>query len=141
MKSKPIIDYIAHFREKAEMRKLIIFVGSGVSCNVEGMPSWYSLIRSMAHAIGYSKCDGCKHKTDNCKSTCAFIEDYSSDEFLKISQYVYNSSKKLYDCVLKESLFVSNMKLLFRMETCSHQKRVSISSRCMGLEGSRYHSP
>ena len=52
-----MLEYIALFREKAEQGKLVIFVGSGVSCNVAEMPSWNKLIQNMAKAINYSRCE------------------------------------------------------------------------------------
>ena len=109
-----ILKTIDILREKAELNKLVIFVGSGVSCNVPGMPSWYSLIVEMAKSIHYSKCNSCYHKKDcqkrctkctdreKCTAKCWTSEDYSNDEFLKIPQYVYNSHQSIYHQVLKE---------------------------------------
>ena len=42
-----LLKCIGFFREKAEQEKLVIFVGAGVSCNVDGMPSWNTLIQNM----------------------------------------------------------------------------------------------
>lgn len=103
MNKRQLLEYINLFREKAEKSKLVIFVGSGVSCNVEGMPSWYTLIQKMAQAIDYSKCSSCRHKGE-CTEKCLLIEDYSADEFLKIPQYVFNKKPKLYKQVLKENI-------------------------------------
>lgn len=104
MNKEELLEYINLFREKAENNKLIIFVGSGVSLNVDGMQSWYSLIQKMAQTINYSKCSTCKNSKDGCSDFCLLKEDYSTDEFLKIPQYVYNKSKDLYDKILKENI-------------------------------------
>lgn len=99
-----ILEYTALFREKAEQGKLVIFVGSGVSCNVTGMPSWNRLIQNMAKAIDYSRCDTCKHKKEDCEITCLLKDDFSTDELLKIPQHVFNKDKELYNRVLTESI-------------------------------------
>lgn len=104
MNKEDLLEYINLFREKAENNKLIIFVGSGVSLNVDGMPSWYSLIQKMAQTINYSKCSTCKNSKDGCSDFCLLKEYYSTDEFLKIPQYVYNKSKDLYNKILKENI-------------------------------------
>lgn len=104
MNKEELLEYINLFREKAENNKLIIFVGSGVSLNVDGMPSWYSLIQKMAQTINYSKCSTCKNSKDGCSDFCLLKEDYSTDEFLKIPQYVYNKSKDLYNKILEENI-------------------------------------
>lgn len=99
MDSQKLIESINLIREKAENNKLIVFVGAGVSRNVEGMPSWYALVKAMADAIHYSKCDYCKHR-NGCEGNCRLQEEYSSDEFLKIPQYVYNQDPELYNKIL-----------------------------------------
>lgn len=104
MYTKEILKYIQLFREKSHNDKLIVFVGAGVSCNVEGMPSWNDLIVKMAEAIKYTKCSTCRKKEKDCKKTCKFSETFSGDEYLKIPQYVFNKSKKLYDKVLRENI-------------------------------------
>ena len=104
MESKKLLELINLIREKAENNKLIIFVGAGVSQNVDGMPSWYSLVNAMANAIGYSKCDSCRHKDDYCEKECKLKDEYSNDEFLKIPQYVYNQSPELYNKILAEQI-------------------------------------
>ena len=90
---RKLLDFINLVREKAEMSKLVIFVGAGVSRNVDGMPSWYELIQKMAEVIKFSKCSTCSHKC-KCTDECLLIEDYSTDDFLKIPQFVFNKSKK-----------------------------------------------
>lgn len=104
MDNKELLNYIRYFREKTQNDKLIVFVGAGISKNVEGMPDWNELIIKMADAINYSKCNTCKKKTKDCKASCKFIDVYSNDEFLKIPQYVYNRSKSLYNRVLSENI-------------------------------------
>ena len=104
MEGKELLNYIRLLREKSNANKLIIFVGAGVSRNVEGMPSWNDLIKKMADSIGYSRCKMCKDKDKNCKKTCKFKETYSTDEYLKIPQYVYNKNKKLYKQVLLDNI-------------------------------------
>lgn len=104
MNNQELLEYIGLFREKAEQGKLVVFVGAGVSCNVEGMPDWNGLIQNMSKAIGYSKCTSCKHKNEGCEKYCLFKDDYSADEFLKIPQYVFNTDESLYNKVLAESI-------------------------------------
>lgn len=104
MNNQELREYIGLFREKAEQGKLVVFVGAGVSCNVEGMPDWNGLIQNMSKAIGYSKCTSCKHKNEGCEKNCLFKDDYSADEFLKIPQYVFNTDESLYNKVLAESV-------------------------------------
>ncbi len=104
MEYSELLDYIDLFREKAEKGKLVIFVGAGVSCNVEGMPSWNDLIIQMAKAIGYSRCTSCKHKTADCENTCHLKYDFSTEDFLKIPQYVFNYDRTLYNQVLSKSI-------------------------------------
>ena len=84
MNNQELLEYIGLFRNKAEQGKLVVFVGAGVSCNVEGMPDWNSLIQKMAKAIGYSKCTSCRYKNTKCESNCLFKDDYSADDYLKI---------------------------------------------------------
>lgn len=104
MGNDELLNYISLFREKAEHGKLAVFVGAGVSCNVDGMPSWNKLIQNMAKAISYSRCNSCRHKAENCESTCLVKDDFSIDEFLKIPQHVFNKDKELYNRVLTESI-------------------------------------
>lgn len=104
MNNQELLEYIGLFRNKAEQGKLVVFVGAGVSCNVEGMPDWNSLIQKMAKAIGYSKCTSCRYKNTKCESNCLFKDDYSADDYLKIPQYVFNTDKALYEQVLTESI-------------------------------------
>ncbi len=104
MSNDELLNYIGMFREKAEQGKLVIFVGAGVSQNVDGMPSWNSLIANMAKAIGYSRCDSCRRKTETCESTCLLKNDFSTDELLKIPQHVFNKDSELYNRVLTESI-------------------------------------
>ncbi|MDE5757325.1 MAG: SIR2 family protein, partial [Allobaculum sp.] len=104
MEYSELLDYIDLFREKAEKGKLVIFVGAGVSCNVDGMPSWNDLIIQMAKAIGYSRCTSCKHKTADCEKTCRLKYDFSTEDFLKIPQYVFNYDRTLYNQVLSKSI-------------------------------------
>ena len=77
MSNDGLLNYISLFREKAEQGKLVIFVGAGVSQNVDGMPSWNALIQNMAKAINYSRCNSCRHKAEKCESTCLLKEDFS----------------------------------------------------------------
>lgn len=104
MNKKELLEYIRFFREKANNSKLIVFVGAGVSCNVDGMPDWNTLICKMAEAIKYSRCSFCRNKSKGCDAFCEVKEKYFADEFLKIPQYVYNKSKKLYNQVLVDNI-------------------------------------
>lgn len=103
-------------REKVELNKLVVFVGAGVSRNVPGLPSWHDLIVEMAKTIDYSKCSLCWHKDDckkrcsscsnrdDCIQKCLVSDDFSSDEYLKIPQYVYNHDETIYWGVVKKSI-------------------------------------
>lgn len=104
MGTQDLFEYINFFRDKAEQNKLVVFVGAGVSCNVKGMPDWKTLIGNMAKAIDYSRCTSCVHKDDFCEETCRFKNDYSTDELLKIPQYVFNKDKALYNKIVEENI-------------------------------------
>ena len=94
MSNDDLLNYISVFREKSEQGKLVIFVGAGVSCNVDGMPSWNTLIQNMAKAINYSRCSSCRYKAENCENTCLLKDNFSTDEFLKVPQHVFNKHQK-----------------------------------------------
>ena len=114
MSASEILKTIDTLREKAELNKLVVFVGSGVSCNVPGMPSWHDLIAEMAKSINFSNCDSCYHKEEcmklcsrctdrgECTAKCLTSEDYSTYDFLKIPQYVYNFRTETYHRVLRD---------------------------------------
>lgn len=104
MGTQDLFEYINFFRDKAEQNKLVVFVGAGVSCNVKGMPDWKTLIGNMAKVIDYSRCTSCVHKDDFCEATCRFKNDYSTDELLKIPQYVFNKDKALYNKIVEENI-------------------------------------
>ena len=99
MDNRELLKHIRLFRKKANTDKLIIFVGAGVSRNVSGMPDWNALIQKMADAINYSRCDNCKKKSRGCQDICKFKDTFSTDEYLKVPQYVYNRNRKLYSHV------------------------------------------
>lgn len=103
MKQAQLLETIDLIREKSENGKLIIFVGSGVSRNVEGMPSWEDLVKAMAREIPYSKCDFCREKTADCQKFCSLKNSFSPDEFLKIPQYLFNKNHKRYETLFKEN--------------------------------------
>ena len=104
MMDKDLLEHIWLFREKAEKGRLVVFIGAGVSRNVDGMPDWNMLIQKMAEAIGYSRCVSCKKKREGCEKCCLLKNDYSTDEFLKIPQYVYNKDQEQYKQILKENI-------------------------------------
>lgn len=104
MGNDELLNYISMFREKAEQGKMVIFVGAGVSCNVDGMPSWNALIQNMAKAIDYSRCDTCRHRLESCENTCLLKDDFSTDELLKVPQHVFNQDQELYYRILNESI-------------------------------------
>lgn len=62
------------------------------------------MIQNMAKAIDYSRCENCRHRSDSCEEACLFKNDFSTDEFLKIPQHVFNKNKELYSRVLHESI-------------------------------------
>ena len=97
-----IIDY-DFFRRKAQIGKLVIFVGAGVSRNVKGMPGWSELVWEMAKEIGYSKCSNCTKK-DTCTGKCPLAKKLSNDECLKIPQYMYNSDPQKYKEILNKNI-------------------------------------
>ena len=116
MNNQDILKMIYLLREKAERNKLVVFVGAGVSRNVPEMPSWSELINAMATSIGYSKCKVCRHKKnctkrcdscsqkETCDKKCFLSNDFSTDEYLKIPQYVFNEKQKTYWEVLKSNI-------------------------------------
>lgn len=104
MNNMDLLKHIRNFRHKTNTDKLIVFVGAGVSCNVANMPSWNALIQEMAKSIKYSRCSICRKKEKDCEKTCKFTDSFSTDEYLKIPQYVYNRSKKLYNQVLSDNI-------------------------------------
>lgn len=84
--------------------KLVIFVGSGVSAN-SSVPTWGELIKIFAKELEYDKCDYCPNKSESCqKSECKLRYNFSSDEYLKISEYYYNKYPDKYKEILKNKL-------------------------------------
>lgn len=116
MNNREILKRIYVLREKAERNKLAVFVGAGVSCNVKDMPSWGDLVAAMAREIGYSKCTVCRHKKTcekrckeckqrkDCQGKCLAAKDLSTDDYLKIPQYVFNHNRQSYKRVIKENI-------------------------------------
>jgi len=116
MTNRELLKRIYTLREKAESNKLIIFVGAGVSRNVEGMPSWHGLVMEMAKAIGYTKCSVCQYKNDcekrcsdcsrkdKCSQKCLTVEDFSIDDYLKIPQFVFNQKQKTYREIIEKCI-------------------------------------
>lgn len=103
MNKEQLYEYINLFREKSQNGKLIVFVGSGVSRNVDKMPSWSGLVKEMAEEIGYSKCKNCNNAV-NCTNRCSLADELSIDEFLKIPQYLFNANPSKYDEILKRNI-------------------------------------
>jgi NAD-dependent SIR2 family protein deacetylase len=83
-----LYEQISKIREARLNDKLVIFVGSGVSDN-SGVGTWGVLIKKLSEIIKYKKG---RRKTDK----------FSSEEYLKIPQYVFNHSKKKYKAALKD---------------------------------------
>ena len=104
MRKNKILENIRILRDKTNIEKLIVFVGAGVSCNVEGMPSWSDLIVKMAKAINHSKCATCRKRESDCKNGSDFCAPFSADEYLKIPQYLYNENKALYNQILRDNI-------------------------------------
>lgn len=104
MEQRELLDIINIIRDKADNGKLVIFVGAGVSMNVEGMPSWYELIKEMAMAVGYSRCDCCKHKKPDCEASCLERYDYDPDEYLRIPQLLFERDNGKYYKILEAKL-------------------------------------
>ena len=50
-----------------------------------------------------SKCGHCEI-IDDCGGKCPICDDFSTDEFLKIPQYLYNQDKEAYNRVLSENI-------------------------------------
>ena len=113
-------EYISELRNAIDRDKLIVFIGAGFSNNVEGMPTWKELIIAMDNEIGNINCQQCKDATKNCKDTCKCINDYSSDDFIKIPQYLYNSDKSTYKQIISDQISNQTQKseiheLLFKL--------------------------
>lgn len=72
-------------RKASENNKLVIFVGAGVSAN-SGYPSWTSLVGEFANGLGID------------------TKNISSEDYLKIPQYYYNSrkEKEYYDVIFNK---------------------------------------
>ncbi|WP_026888852.1 SIR2 family protein [Clostridium beijerinckii] len=72
-------------KKASENNKLVLFVGSGVSAN-SGYPSWISLVEEFAKGIGID------------------TKNISSEDYLKIPQYYYNSRKEkdYYDVIFNK---------------------------------------
>lgn len=99
-----IMTQIQKIREINKQNKLVIFVGAGVSRN-SGVCSWWDIVRDIAVKIGYNDiCEKCKTKDvieskcgNNChlcndeSNDCYWKSNYSSEEFLKIPQYFFDT--------------------------------------------------
>lgn len=102
MNSSGIIDIIHQIRRIQETNKLVLFVGAGVSKNVEGMVDWSELVDIYARAIHYSKCKNCRSRS-KCKNCGKISRDYTLDEYLKIPQYYFNKHPRKYYEILRDS--------------------------------------
>ena len=60
MEQRELLDIINIIRDKSDNGKLVVFVGAGVSMNVEGMPSWHSLV-STKMMVAMKTVDYVKH--------------------------------------------------------------------------------
>jgi NAD-dependent SIR2 family protein deacetylase len=106
-----IYDHISNLRNINNNNKLVIFVGAGVSIN-SGLPSWKDLIKTIAAKINYkekpeTECDPCDFSNHRDCQNCSSLKKYenvnfSSDEYLKLPQYLYNKDKKEYFRVLEQ---------------------------------------
>ena len=76
-----INDMLDEIREASLQNRLVIFIGAGVSCN-SGFKLWQELVKKMDASIGYSLSDR--------------REKYTSDELLKIPQFVYHQEQSEY---------------------------------------------
>ena len=83
MKLENIYKTLCEIRNKKD--KLVLFVGSGISKNVEGYVDWQGLVRKMAEKL-------------NLNSNSKF----SNDELLRIPEYLYNSDKEEYFRILND---------------------------------------
>lgn len=72
-------------RKASENKKLVIFVGAGISAN-SGYPSWGSLVEEFANGLGMD------------------TKNISQEDYLKIPQYYYNSrkEKEYYDVIFNK---------------------------------------
>jgi len=83
------VNSVKEIQQAQENNRLIIFVGAGVSSN-SGVPTWGSLIRTIAEKIGYDKCAFCKKSGETCsKENCEKRYAFTQDEFLRIPEYFY----------------------------------------------------
>lgn len=90
MESRELIDRIYYLREKADNNKLAVFVGAGVSCNVQGMPSWAELVAKMAKKVGYVKCNNCRRKFGSTLSELYKIKN------IAMTQYAFYFANSLF---------------------------------------------
>lgn len=82
MSPEEMRDYI---RGRSEDKKLVLFVGAGVSVN-SGLPLWSKLVEDMDISLGSKRSDS--HAS------------YSNDELLRIPQLLYDSNKDNYEEIL-----------------------------------------
>ncbi len=81
-----LCDKVDYIRNAKDNGRLVIFVGAGVSKN-SNIPGWYQLIKAFSKELPYNKCNSCE-AIDTCEG---YECDFSTDEFLKIPQYYYNT--------------------------------------------------
>ena len=104
MKTEEIREIINDIRDKNLSNKLVVFVGAGVSKNVPSIPDWNELVKKMADAINYNKYAYNKTSKTKCIDDCSLKDKYSSDELLKIPQFLYNKDPNEYYRVLRTSI-------------------------------------
>lgn len=102
------IESIKEIRKAQEKNQLVIFVGAGVSKNSD-IPTWSGLIKIIAEEIGYSRCDNCSDRTDDCMLTeCEKQYSFTQNEFLRIPEYFYQkdltNDKSAYYSLIKNTL-------------------------------------
>lgn len=110
MENRELIDQIYYLREKADNNKLAVFVGAGVSCNVQGMPSWAELVAKMAKEVGYGEVK------DKYKQVA--MTSFNTDE-----QVAFLHNSEILDALYKTNNFDSRRVVSFINNISSEKER------------------
>lgn len=91
-------------KKAVQTKRLVIFVGSGVSKN-SNVPTWGNIVRLFAKKLDYMTCSGCSKKTEQCHRQCQSTYQFCTDEYIKIPQYYY--------CVYGKDDYLETIKEVF----------------------------
>lgn len=94
MAENALLRDVMTLRRALENKKLVIFVGGGVSVN-SSLPTWRELVMKFAEEIDYFSDESNKKP------------DLTSDDLLKIPQYVYDFNPERYAKIIEETMKVN----------------------------------